>query len=291
MPGVGSCGITYMKRNVILAFACGIIAVSAFAKSTAPPTSSTQSSLPAPDQKQMLDKAKQDFDAENWSEAFREFSELHSQNPTDVKISEYLAESALNTGSTELAISVMEPIRKASPERWQASAILARAYDESNRDSERDAEIANLKQMHDTKFAPKIAQLQMFLLERRVLRNGSVRIWYGLEPWGKFNTYLFARIYDAQGVEIYHIALDSSDMDQALWAKNHPKEAAAGDRVFFLDGYSRKEKEADGTSTSTQALLATFDGKPAYDSVRDQILAIASSRTTPLETTKSKQSN
>lgn len=280
-----------MKRSVILAFACGVIAVSAWAQSTVPPTSATQPSLSAPDQKQMWDKAKQDFDAENWSEAFREFNELHSQYPTDAKISEYLAESALNTGNTELAISLMEPIRKASPERWQASAILARAYAESNRDSERDAEIANLKQMHDTKFAPKIAQLQMFLLERRVLRNGSVRIWYGLEPWGKFNTYLFARIYDAQGVELYHIALDSSDMDQALWAKNHSKEAAAGERVFFLDGYSSTEKKPDGTLTFTQALLATFDGKPAYDRVRDQILAIASSHMSPLATTKSKQPN
>lgn len=279
-----------MKRNVILAFACGVIAVSAFAQSTAPPTSATQPSLSAPDQKQMLDKAKQDFHAENWSEAFREFKELHSQYPTDAKISEYLAESALNTGSTELAISLMEPIRKASPERWQASALLARAYAESNRDSERDAEIANLKQMHDTKFAPKIAQLQMLLLERRVLPNGSVRIWYGLEPWGKFNTYLFAKIYDAQGVETYHIALDSSDTDQALWAKSHSKEAAAGERVFFLDGYSPTEKKPDGTLTFTQALLATFDGKPAYDRVRDQILAIASGHMSPLATT-SKQLN
>ncbi len=175
-----------MYRNVILAFACGVIAVPAFAQSTASPESINQPSISAADRQQVLDKAKQDFAAEKWSEAFREFNELHRQYPADAKISEYLAESALNTGRTELAISLMEPIRKASPERWQASALLARAYAESNRDTERDAEIANLKQLHDAKFAPKIAQLQMFQLERRVLPNGSVRIWYGLEPWGKF---------------------------------------------------------------------------------------------------------
>jgi hypothetical protein len=280
-----------MNRNVILALACGVVTVSALAQSAATPEPATQPSVSAPDREQMLDKAKQDFAAEKWFEAFREFNELHSQYPTDDKISEYLAESALNTGSTELAISLMEPIRKVSPERWQASALLARAYAESNRDAERDAEIANLKQLHDTKFAPKIAQLQMFLLERRVLPNGSVRIWYGLEPWGKFNTYLFARIYDAQGVEIYHIALDSSDLDQTVWAKTHSKEAAAGERVFFLDGYSPTQKNPDGTSTFTQALLGTFDGKPAYNSTRDQILAIASDRTSPIATKTSKQPN
>ena len=131
---------------------------------------------------------------------------------------------------------------KASPKRWQASALLAPAYAESNRDAERDVEIANLKQLHDTKFAPRIAQLQMFLLERRVVPNGSVRIWYGLEPWGKFNTYLFARVYDAQGSETYHVTLDSSDMDQAAWAKTHTQEAAAGERVFFLDGYGQRRR-------------------------------------------------
>jgi hypothetical protein len=279
-----------MYRHFILPFVCGVITVPAFAQSTASPESVNQPSVSAPDRQQLLDKAKQDFAAEKWPEAFTEFSELHSQYPADAKISEYLAESALNTGRTELAISLMEPIRKASPERWQASALLARAYAESNRDAERDAEIANLKQLHDAKFAPKIAQLQMFLLERRVLPDGSVRIWYGLEPWGKFNTYLFARIYNALGEEIYHIALDSSDLDQAVWAKTHSKEAAAGERVFVLDGYSRTQKTPDGTSTVTQALLATFDGKPSYDHIRDQILALAADRTNPIART-SKQPN
>jgi hypothetical protein len=280
-----------MNRNLILAFAFGVITVSAFAQTTASPEPATQPSVPASDRQRMFDKAKQDFAAEKWSEAFSEFNELHSQYPNDAKISEYLAESALNTGSTKLAISIMEPIRKASPERWQASALLARAYAESDRDAERDAEIANLKQLHDTKFAPKIAQLQMFLLERRVLPNGSVRIWYGLEPWGKSNTYLFAKIYDTQGGEIYHIALDSLDTDQALWAKTHPKEAAAGERVFFLDGFSRTQKNSDGSSSSTQVLLGTFDGKPAYHRIRDQILAIASDRTSPIATKTSSQPN
>jgi hypothetical protein len=272
-------------------FACGVAAFSAFAQSPAPPESVSQPSVSAPDRQQLLDKAKQDFAAEKWSEAFTEFNEVHGQCPTDANISEYFAESALNTGRIELAISLVEPIRKVSPERRQASALLARAYAESNRDAERDAEIANLKQLHDTKSAPKIAQLQMFLLERRVLPNGSVRIWYGLEPWGKFNTYLFARIYNVQGVEIYHIALDSSDLDQALWPRTHPKEAAAGERVYFLDGYSRTQKNPDGSSISTQVLLGTFDGKPAYDRVRDEILAIASDHTSPSDNTTSKQPN
>jgi hypothetical protein len=234
-----------MNCKVIPVFAYALLAVSSFAQSTASPEPATPTPSSAPERQQRLDKARKDFAAEHWQEAFSEFTELHRQSPADAKISEFLAESALNIGNTELAISLMEPIRKASPERWEASALLARAYAESNRDAERDAEIANLKQLHYTEFAPRIAALQSILLERRVLPNGSVRIWYGLEPWGKFNTYLFARIYDAQGVETYHVALDSSDVDQAVWAKTHAQEAAAGERVFYLDGYDRPQKNAD----------------------------------------------
>jgi hypothetical protein len=65
-----------MNRNIILAFACGAITVSAFAQSTTSPGSDTQPSVSAPDQQQLLAKAKQDFAAEKWSEAFREFDDL-----------------------------------------------------------------------------------------------------------------------------------------------------------------------------------------------------------------------
>jgi hypothetical protein len=278
-----------MSRQSLRALACIAVAVQSFAQS--PPSSgpAPQQSLSGTERQQMFDKAQQDFGAERWTDALKEFSELHSQSPDDDKISEFLAESALNAGDTQLAISLMEPIRKASPERWMASALLARAYAESNRDAERDAEIANLQQLHDSKAAPKIAQLEMFLLERRVLPNGSVRIWYSLQPWGKFNTYLFARIYDGQGVETYHITLDSSDLDQAVWAKTHAKEAAAGERVFFLDGYTAPQKNPDGSSNSTQALLGMYDGKPAYDVIRDRIIAIASGHASAMTTTPSKQ--
>jgi hypothetical protein len=279
--------VAEMNRSLVLAFACAVITASSFAQSTASSEPDAESSS-TPGRQQLFDKAKVDFAAEHWSEALTEFSDLHNQFPANAKISEFLAESALNTGNTQLAISLMEPIRKASPARWQASALLARAYSESDRDAERDAEIANLQQLHDRKAAPRITQLQMILLDRRVFPNGSVRIWYALEPWGKSNTYLFAKIYDAQGAETYHVTLDSADWDQALWAKNHSKEAAAGERVFFLDGYTKAQKGSDGNSTFTQALLGIFDGKPAYDLIRDRILAIASAHPTPVAKTTPK---
>jgi hypothetical protein len=161
-----------------------------------------------------------------------------SRVPGNIKVSEFLAEAALNTGNIPLAISLMQPIRQSSPVRWQASALLARAYAESNRDAERDAEIANLQRLHDTKAYPRLAQTQQFLLEFHKTPTGSVRIWYSLEPWGKSRVYLFARIYDIDGQEKLHVTLDSSDFEQISWAKAHPKEAAAGQQIFFLDSYS-----------------------------------------------------
>jgi hypothetical protein len=270
-----------MKCCVLFVFILSVMSAAAAGQLT---TLEPDDKISGPGMQERLDQAKRDFAAERWPEAFREFSALHEKDLDDPKISEYLAEAALNTGNGPLAISLMEPVRKASPARWMASALLARAYAEANRDAERDAELANLQHLHDTKFAPRIAQLQTILLERRVTPNGTVRIWYGLEPTGKFKTWVFARIYDAQGVETYHVTLDSSDIEQVLWAKEHPKEAAAGERVFFLDGYNRPQKLPNGGSTSTQALLGIYDGRPAYDVVRDRILAIAAGKAAPIAT-------
>jgi predicted Zn-dependent protease len=174
-----------MVRNAIALLTFAAIGLSVWAQNPPSTAPSDQQASAADNRRQMLDKAQQDFSAEHWNEAFSEFSELHQQFPSDEKVSEFLAESSLNLGNTQLAISLLETIRKASPERWMASMLLARGYAEANRDADRDAEIANLQQLHDSKFAPKIAQLGSFLLERRVVANGSVRIWYALQPWGQ----------------------------------------------------------------------------------------------------------
>ena len=117
--------------------------------------------------------------------------------------------------------------------------------------------------------------MQQVLLERIPESKGTIRIWYSLEPWGRYKTYLFARIYDDAGQQVERVTLESSDFDQPLFAKEHPDLAARGDRRFSLDGYGEDQHLPNGTVTQTHSTFGFFDGQPPYDTVRARIVQIA----------------
>lgn len=51
--------------------------------------------------------------------------------------------------------------------------------------------------------------------------------------------YFLGQLMNAQGQILLRITLESSDSDQGLFAQQHPKEAAAGLRLFSMDGISK----------------------------------------------------
>jgi tetratricopeptide (TPR) repeat protein len=62
-----------------------------------------------------------------------------------------------------------------------------------------------------------------------------------------------------------YIDLESDDVDQVEFAKQHPDRAAAGDRSFSLDAYP---------TANSQGLLKFYpDGEPTYQTVRADVLA------------------
>ena len=64
---------------------------------------------------------------------------------------------------------------------------------------------------------------------------------------------------------IPHIDLESDDIDQVNFAKEHPDQAAAGHRSFSLDAYP---------TANSQGLLKFYpDGEPTYQTVRADVLA------------------
>jgi hypothetical protein len=226
------------------------------------------------EQKSAMSKAQKDFNDSRWNEAFDEFKTLHQELPDNAKITELLAESSLNTGKPEYAHDLLDPLVRSEPSRWEALALLTRYYAETNNDSARDAGLAKLQEMHDSGKHPKLSAMNTILLERHAMADGgSVGIWYSLRPWGRFKACLYARYTDKDGHETSYMTLESSDMDQVLWAKQHPTEAAAGQRMFSLDFYRVPVKNPDGTSTGFHATMGFFDGRPPYDQIRDRMIS------------------
>lgn len=62
---------------------------------------------------------------------------------------------------------------------------------------------------------------------------------------------------------------------QPIFQKEHPAEAAKGERRFSMDGYSEQQHGPNGTATQTHATYGFFDGRPTYDTFRDRALTIA----------------
>jgi hypothetical protein len=239
------------------------------------------------EQKTAMSKAMKDFADSHWAEAFDEFKALHEQLPDNAKVVEFLAEASLNTGKADYAQSLLAPLVNAEPDRWQALALLTRYYAESNNDSARDAGLAKLQEMHDSGKHPKLSAMDTILLERHAAADGgTVTIWYSLKPWGRFNAYLYARYCDKDGHETSYMTLESADFDQPLWAKQHPTEAAAGERMFSLDSYGVPVKHADGTVTATHGTMGFFNGRPPYDQIRDRMVSAANKAPAPISTLK-----
>ena len=55
------------------------------------------------EQKAAMAQAKKDFADSRWTNAFDEFKVLHEQLPGDARVTEFLAETSLNTGKADYA--------------------------------------------------------------------------------------------------------------------------------------------------------------------------------------------
>ena len=226
-----------------------------------------------------FDTAQRLFAGQHDAEALDGFKELLPQlqagSPAYSFVAKFASEAAINTGDRAFALQTLKPIEQADANDWQAASLLARAYAESGDGPQRDREIARLSDLQRRAVDPQFAKLGQFQLERIVLPNGSMRVWYSLTPWGVYHVYVFARVYDAAEQQMLRLTLESGDFDQPGFAKEHPDLAARGERAFSLDGYGPDAHTADGQLIQSHYTYGSFEGQPNYDTVRRQMIEAA----------------
>jgi len=220
------------------------------------------------------------FIAGHYADALAKLRGLLAQLPQNTQaqraMAERTAEAALWAGDRAYAISLLKPIEEHDGSDCPARTLLARAYAENGQSAERDAEISALTALHKQAPESPAGKLDEFLLEQHSLKSGgSVEIWYALRPWGPLHCHLSAVILDASGGMILGITLNSDDGIQVYFRQIHPDLAAKGERQFSLDAFAPDRILPDGKFDQPHALIQFFDGKPSYDAVREQILAIA----------------
>ena len=147
-----------------------------------------------PEQREQYDGGGRLFAAGKFAESLIIFRPLlkglPQGSPAQAVVAEFASEAAINTGDFDFAVRTLTPIEAANANDWQAAGLLARAYAQSGQTRKRDAELARLKDLHTRAVTPQIAKLQQVLLERIAEKNGSIRVWYSLEPWGPYKTYI-----------------------------------------------------------------------------------------------------
>jgi hypothetical protein len=236
------------------------------------------------DQKKQFDDATKAFGEQKYGDALSGFKVLLAALPDDSVLSKFASEAALNSGNNEYAVKTLKPVAAANPDDWQAAALLTRAYAQSGDAKERDAGIAKMMELEQKGLVPQ--RVRDYVVEQIKLGDKTLTIRTSLTPWGQFHVYAIGELTDANGQRLFRVALESDDVDQASFGKEHPDEAAKGLRRFSLDGYQDSAPNDQGQRTTTHSTYKFLDKQPTYAETREEFLKIAEGQTKAFSSTQ-----
>ena len=232
-------------------------------------------------QQALFDAARKDFNEHHPELALEKMKQLHAMVPENPTITDGAAETAVTLGDDAYAISLLKQRSTAHPDDSFALEWLARAYAENGNAAERDKTITAMIKLHETTTDEQFQHADRFLAERVKLANGYLEIYYAFVPFSRYHIYMLGRQVDASNILIQQITLESNDIDQLGFGKDHPDMVAKGMRRFSIDTYSASKPGPNGTATQTQALIGFIDGQPSYDDTKARMLKVASGEAVP----------
>lgn len=211
--------------------------------------------------------SRQDFVA-----AYDFFSGFRAENPSDKVAIFFEGNAALGLGRLAEAESCYEAALALDPRLWTAHENLIQVYARLGRWSDFDSERALLHQARLT-HQPGIPERGTGAIDLFMVGSRRFVVHEYDPPDGRFHAkYNFAEL-DPQGKLVGWISYESDDIDQISFAKNHPKEAAAGGRAYSLDSYTPKTVTANGGFTQTHGTIKLFpDGELPYEEIRAEVM-------------------
>jgi len=226
----------------------------------------------SPENRELFDRlreaAQQNDDATTLATGKKLLPALEPGTPVCNFVTQLTAGSAVETGETAYALTLLKPFTDAHPDDWRAATLLARVYAESGEVAPRDQQIARVIALHKTASDPNFAKLHVFPIQKVKLHSGYAVFLYPFEPLKPYNTYLVALVYTSEGKPDFRLELGSEDADQAFFKPKKP-----GERRFSIDSYRKNEK--DENLPESQALHGFVDGVFDYDRMRDLMVKAA----------------
>ncbi len=183
-------------------------------------------------------------------------------------VTQLTAGSAVETGDSAYALSILKPFTDAHPDDWRAASLLARVYAENGEKVSRDQQVAHVIALHQKTSDPNFAKkLHIFPIQKVKLHSGYAVFHYPFEPLKPDNVYLMALVYSSEGKQDYRIELESEEVDQAFFKAKRP-----GERRFSVDTF--RQSESNGKVTESQALHGFIDAVFDYETMRDRLLKV-----------------
>jgi len=193
------------------------------------------------------------FYRQDYVRALRLFNEVLVKTPDNIVALNMSGNCSLQLHDYPSAIERFKLALALRPGEWHNVAGLLEAYSLGRFKKEREQELEYVKQLKSEGKLPKNFSFITDVFDMG-LRKVQVMEFYP-DLAGKDRYRYWFNIFNPQGQQTYRVTVESNDGDQPLWARKHPKEAAAGQRMFSLDGYSP-------TSHTTYRF---YDGEPPYD--------------------------
>jgi tetratricopeptide (TPR) repeat protein len=207
--------------------------------------------------------------AKDFDDALTGAKAIVAANPDSPRANKLVGVVLLDRQEPADALPYFQKALQLSPSDPTINALLLQVYAQTGDKTHRDEQRAILHGYHSDGKHPAFAQMTAYLIETLPVGDKTIQAIEFYEPSGQFHFYYRFNVFDSAGKIQSFIALESDDADQALYAQQHPKEAAAGERRFSVDGYSQN---ADGHLN--QALFNFYDGQPSYDDVRALVVKL-----------------
>ena len=212
----------------------------------------------------------------NFDDALTGAKAILAANPASPKANKLVGVVLLDRQKPVDALPYFEKALQLAPDDPTVHGLLLQAYAQSGDKAMRDQQRTILRGFYSDGKHPEFAQIPSYLIETIPVGDKIVQATEFYQPFGEFHFYYRFNIFDSDGRIQSFIALESDDTDQVVYAQQHPKEAAAGQRRFSLDGYARS---ANGNVT--QSLYTSYNGQPSYDDVRALVVKLVQTGKSP----------
>jgi Tetratricopeptide repeat len=224
---------------------------------------------------QLRAKIAAELNEKKFEDAIADAKTILTRNPESPQANKLLGVVLLDSQKPADALPYFLKAQQLDPNDASVHALLLQAYAEMGDKTHRDEQRTILRGFHSDGKHPDFAGMQGFMIETFPVGDKVVQAYEFYEPVGNFHFYYRFNVFDSTGKLDRFYALESDDGDQGMYAQQHPKEAAAGERRFSIDFYQQKNP-----NSVTQGLVGFIDGQPTYDDLRARVVkAISTSQT------------